>query len=156
MIFKFGKYKGGSIEDCDDINYIEFYYSVLSVEKDKIEVGNILLKKNDSFALTDDGQIVNAEEVELNKNLAADETQIHRRGYIDITFTRNCDATAHITQNGITFMFPSVMGRSYNGHTYYLPVFNQKAKQIKNISFRVNVHPTRVGDSWPVKSLEQI
>lgn len=139
--FGFGKYCGLKIEESTDYNYIKWYMDQAISESQKNICENVLLK-NGYVKFND--RLITEEEYRIIENhyktVMSYNDELEEKGYIEITFNNNldkCSDTYNYLDRYFDITFDEGKEMYYCGYYYYLPVFNGKAKRIKNKTFRV-------------------
>ena len=137
-VFRFGKYCNKKIQDVCNINYTCWYYEQIHDENHKKFIHNWLYDHYCNFELDKNGN----ERVLTPKYLKIREEQENKKNdilkkanngdsiYLEIT--QNPNSNGEIKIDGITYTFPKVVERFYEGWPYYIPVKNGQAKRIKN------------------------
>lgn len=158
IIFRFGKYRGQLIYESNDIDYLKWYYSALTIEMDKPHILK-RVKELDDTVQEYDGELRSLEDIELLKNTKEDVYDIPVKRYIDVVFDKNVDHSGIVPIMNLTHLhFNNVKMMGYGGYTYYLPVFNGKGTQIKNKAFRVHIDiiNSNPPEYYRVEKLEKI
>lgn len=139
VIFRFGKYRGQLISENEDVGYLKWYYSALTISADKPAVLKRILELDDTVTEYN-GQLLSLEDVELIKNTNEDIKNIPIKRYIDVFFERNVDGVGRYSINdSVDLNFGQTKRMSFKGYDYYLPVFNGKGVKIKYKPFRVHI-----------------
>lgn len=140
MVFEFGKYKSQKISDCQDQEYLFWYFE----ETQNVHSKELLLQK---FGFVDfDGQLITVEHFEsINKRQAVlDKIRKEKVAIGQMVSNLNAEGTGRIEVEGQTFhvYFPEWKLMSYNGFEYGLPAINGKGKKIKNkfIEFEISAN----------------
>ena len=157
--FRFGRYTGSDIRECDDFKYLTWYYGETSNEFAKDRV----IELEPTVYTEYEGRLERIETVERLKVQAKlkeeIETSIRFNGYADVFVDRNVNDMGLINVGGVEFYFRNVRDHYYRNFLYYLPVINGKAKRIKNKNVRFHVSEKRYVDgisAWEVKCIEII
>lgn len=141
--FDFGKYRGEDIRKSEDVKYLVWMYSEIQNqfkhrERLPIVVARVL-ELDKSYVLYKD-ELMTVERMEKEKETELTIKSIRENGYIDCFIEKNPNEDGGLwIEDGVWITFPQVKPNWYNGYTYYLPVFNGKAKRVKNKSWRLYV-----------------
>lgn len=141
--FEFGKYRDTKIIDCNDKDYILWYFNKTENRYAKSfllnlgytehkEYSDILISPEDIIKLsefdiileelTKSGKIT----IEADRNLSRIEDGIVYKYYVN-------------DKGVINFLFQETKEMYYRDFTYFLPVLNGKAKKIKNKTLELNI-----------------
>ena len=142
-VFTFGKFRGDLFVEKDerDIQYMKWYYDQENfVSNDsKIVLRNRIVELNpEEFCIYND-ELETVEFKEKMESVDSKNEFISTNGFVDVFVDRNVDSEHILYVDGIWFVFPAVKQNWYNGYPYYLPVFDGKAKRIKNKNVRIHI-----------------
>lgn len=150
--FKFGKYAGKRFDVVADVEYTH-WYSKQVLTDDNLDACYEFLKLHGYVVIED--CIYSPQEYEKiqSTNRVCDELleTNEKQGYIDLTITEN----AHYDAEGNCVLPTNIKGvyivceegakaMYYQGWEYYLPIFNGKAKRMKNKTVRIQTKNTLV------------
>lgn len=159
--FTFGKYLGKRIDVVADVEYTCWYSQQIISEENRNACYEFL--KLHGYVVIED-RIYSPEEYEKiqSANRICDELLENnaKQGYIDLTITEN----AHYDAEGFCVLPTNIKGvyivceegakaMYYQGWEYYLPIFDGKAKRMKNKTVRIQTTNTLVS-CW--RGLKQI
>lgn len=154
--FRFGKYESSDIRDCEDSNYLRWYFGETSNEFARDRV--IELEPN-VYTIYDE-RIEKIEDVEKwaeqDELRVIIENSLKINGYVDVTPTRHVDYMGLLNINGVNYFFKNVKSQYYNGFDYYLPVINGKGKRIKNKNVRFHTTGKIDFQGWKVWEVNDI
>jgi predicted CoA-binding protein len=150
--FTFGKYLGKRIDEVADVEYTCWYSQQIISEENRNACYEFL--KLHGYVVIED-RIYSPEEYEKiqSANRVCDELleTNAKQGYIDLTITDN----AHYDAENFCVLPTNIKGvyivceegakaMYYQGWEYYLPIFNGKAKRMKNKTVRIQIKNTHV------------
>lgn len=150
--FRFGKYAGKRIDNVADVEYT-FWYSQQLIEDDNRAACYEFLKLHGYVVIED--RIYSPEEYKRiqSDNSVCDELLATnaKQGYIDLTITDNARYDAEnrwVLPTNINNVFivceEGAKTMYYQGWEYYLPIFDGKAKRMKNKTVRIQTTNTLV------------
>ena len=148
-VFRFGKYKGTYINDCNDTDYIAWYWkNIYDDHKEFVE--NILISRgyqtrindvksdDDDLFLVKEKVMVSKDQVALENNDESNMSDQLRNFYnskeITINPTHNLSMNGNYREDNVIYKFLDYKyyPATYYSPEYYLPLSNGKAKRIKN------------------------
>ena len=155
--FRFGKYESTDIRDCEDSDYLRWYFRETSNEFASKRV----IELEPTVYTMYDERIEKIEDVEkwLEQDILRDKLEkiIKTEGQIDLFVDRNIDDMGIVNIDGLSLFFKDKKEQYYNGYSYYIPSINGKGKRIKNKNVRFHISKqTKVMDwlMWEVDDIE--
>jgi len=136
--FRFGKYKGKKINEINDLKYTKWYFEIVEDPNHKEFVKNFLYDNWYEFKTNYEGKEYAVSPQTLKKYDEIDERQKYmlekaKLGkVVMLEINSNPKEDGKIIIDGITYYFPKVAPRYFNGIRYFVPICNGKAKRIKN------------------------
>lgn len=136
-MFQFGKYEGVRFIDCEDYNYMSWYYSECGNDIQREYIKRILdfcptLKfyNGKYYSLEGYNKIMESEAIFNNHSNKIDNKE---EVIIDILYNiTDSDGIYYDRSTGFRYQFPNVKENYYQGYFYYLPIDDKgKAKRIK-------------------------
>lgn len=132
--FKFGKYKGESILECTDINYLDWFCSEFDV---KMVVDRLVSISENHFLK--DGVLMDSTElneaIEKEKFFNSLKKSIQNEELVLLTFKSNINSSSEVKLDNDYYLpyLGAAVERSYQGYGYWLPTINgTTGKKIKN------------------------
>jgi len=158
-VFTFGKYSGGLFIENVDVSYCKWYYdnnSFVSSDSKETMKNRIVELDPDEYCIYE-GELETLDYVEMMKQIEVKNEFIKKNGFIDVFVSKNVDDHHRLFAEGLNFLFETIKENWYQSWAYYLPVFDGKAKRIKNkmVRFYVGVTPNIDGE-WNVTKMEII
>ena len=150
--FKFGKYLGKRIDEVADVEYTSWYSQQIISEENRNACYEFL--KLHGYVILEDC-IYSPEEYKKIQSANRDCDELleknTKQGYIELTIIEN----AHFDFEGRCVLPTNIKGvyivceegakiMSYQDWEYYLPIFNGKAKRMKNKTVRIQTKNTIV------------
>lgn len=139
--FPKGKYAGKKIEECTDLDYLQWAInSILYAER--AEIAERVLVSN-GYRRLNEYAIVSPETAngidEKNAIVAEAVSEIEKGNKLTLNAEYNPNEEGEIVdkQTGIKFVFPELGRFYYHGYEYYLPVCNGKSKRVKGKTVEV-------------------
>ena len=161
-VFTFGKYRGKLFVEGNDVSYMKWYYgedNFASVSSKNTLRNRIVELDPETYCIYND----ELETVEFREKMETVElkmAEIEKTGSIEVFVDRNIDGYDKVLYaDGMYFMFENVKENFYNGYSYYLPMFDGKAKRIKNKNVKFSIERKATENEpfdWVVKSMEVI
>ena len=137
--FNFGKYEGNLISECNDKNYLRWFFDnsdgerKQNVEERLVELGFVI---KDDIIFTQE-EITKQEQIErMLSNKEELEILFNRNLSIEFDSSDKCYGV-YRNEDDILFKFNDVKLNYYNGFEYGLPLVNGKAKRIKNKTIKI-------------------
>jgi hypothetical protein len=160
--FRFGKYESSDIRECEDSQYLRWYYTETDNEFARDRVIEL---EPTVYTIYEDRleKIENVEKWENEGKLKKEiEKSIKANGYVDVFVPWNVGSYGDLKIDGVDYYFEQTKEQWYNGRPYYLPCINGKGKRIKNKNVRFHTSlQVETGFSngrrlWKVDDLEII
>ena len=143
FFFEFGRLKGQKIQDCNDFDYLFWYFQETQNEPSK----NRLLENGFEEI---DGQIVHAEHAKKIKLRDLVVAEIADKDEIEVIILSNLNY-----ENELRFEFKNEVffgcwnenskGYIYQGIEYFLPIIGGKPKRVKNKPVKVKIGDFKAG-----------
>ena len=143
FFFEFGRLKGQKIQDCNDFDYLFWYFQETQNEPSK----NCLLENGFEEI---DGQIVHAEHAKKIKLRDLVVAEIADKDEIEVIVLSNLNC-----ENELRFEFKNEVffgcwnenskGYIYQGIEYFLPIIGGKPKRVKNKPVKVKIGDFKAG-----------
>ena len=160
--FRFGKYKGGEINENCDTDYLEWYFGAVDGEH-RDYVASVLRKcgyvieGSTFYSPKVLKEIADAKEAKERVISAANEG-VQVRLFIE----RNPDEDGairvvnpaeegYLNTDGIRFWFREVAERYYDGYIYYMPCINGKAKRVKGKTILATISYNKDEDAFYIE-----
>ena len=139
--FQKGKYAGSRIEDCTDLEYLQWAIGPILYGEAARIAEEILVRHGyrrlNEIAIVDPDTAADID----RKNAAIDDAiaRIERGERIEFTTNYNPNDKGEVTdpETRIVFVFPEIRMFYYAGHEYFLPTVNGKAKRVKGKTIEV-------------------
>ena len=136
--FRFGKYFGIRIDECDDYNYMVWYWDHIADENRAHTdfVKKCLIKGGYTYKdMGGYGYFLSPEEVRRSK-LIIDRNKVlieklENNEPINFAAERNLNRDGEYSYNNVTYKFNNFTSYCYDGYFYSLPLLNGKGKRIK-------------------------
>ena len=143
FFFEFGRLKGQKIQDCNDFDYLFWYFQETQNEPSK----NRLLENGFEEI---DGQVVHAEHAKKIKLRDLVVAEIADKDEIEVIVLSNLNC-----ENELRFEFKNEVffgcwnenskGYIYQGIEYFLPIIGGKPKRVKNKPVKVKIGDFKAG-----------
>ena len=143
FFFEFGRLKGQKIQDCNDFDYLFWFFN----ESQNIHAKAILLENG---FIEFEGQVVHAEHAKKIKlrNLVVKEIEDKDEIEVIILSNLNCENELRFEfKNEVFFGVWNVCSKGYiyQGHEYFLPIISGKPKRVKNKPVKVKIGDFKAG-----------
>lgn len=141
--FEFGRLKGQKIQDCNDFDYLFWFFN----ESQNIHAKARLLENGfEDF----EGQVVHAEHAKKIKLRDLVVKEIEDKDEIEVIILSNLNCENELRfefKNEVFFGVWNVCSKGYiyQGHEYFLPIIGGKPKRVKNKPVKVKIGDFKAG-----------
>ena len=152
FFFEFGKFKGQAIKDCNDIDYLFWFFN----ESQNIHAKARLLENGFEDV---EGQVVHAEHTKKIKLRDLVFSELKSKKEIQVEILSNLDENGcfrfsfknEVLCGGFFGMKKQMF---YNGFTYFLPIIDGKAKRFKGKTAKLTIEKINGDWSFEINKIE--
>ena len=150
--FEFGRLKGQKIQDCNDFDYLFWFFN----ESQNIHAKARLLENGfEDF----EGQVVHAEHAKKIKLRGLVVNEIKEKKEIEVEVLSNLTRDGEFRfsiKNEVFFayFFGNTKEMYYNGITYFLPIIDGKAKRFKGKKAKLTIEKINGDWSFEINKIE--
>ena len=150
--FEFGRLKGQKIQDCNDFDYLFWFFN----ESQNIHAKAILLENG---FVEIDGQILHAEHAKKIKLRGLVVNEIKEKKEIEVEVLSNLTRDGEFRfsiKNEVFFayFFGNTKEMYYNGITYFLPIIDGKSKRFKGKTAKLTIEKINGDWSFEINKIE--